>query len=158
MINKDSAAYKSFDDYRLLNDGYVESLLTVQLEQEGVHVYVAKMKPFMKLKTYEGKDHYDLCGLFSRAKVRTAAVYSKLYVSVKAVEKGACKHIAATMYPLEGLFNTHGKDSVTSGPCVWVRRPRANTKACAVKDLRHRERQKTFPQQEKTEASLLSKH
>ena len=26
------AAYKSFDDYRLFNDGYVESLLTVQLK------------------------------------------------------------------------------------------------------------------------------
>ena len=32
------AAYKSFDDYRLFNDGYVESLLTTQLKQEGVHV------------------------------------------------------------------------------------------------------------------------
>ena len=36
------AAYKSFDDYRLFNDGYVESLLTAELNQEGVHVYVAK--------------------------------------------------------------------------------------------------------------------
>jgi len=32
-------------------------LLTVQLKQEGVHVYVAKVKPFMKLKMHEGKDH-----------------------------------------------------------------------------------------------------
>ena len=37
------AAYKSFDDYRLFNDGYVESFLTAQLNQEGVHVYVAKV-------------------------------------------------------------------------------------------------------------------
>ena len=29
------AAYKSFDDYRLFSDGYVESLLAVQLKQEG---------------------------------------------------------------------------------------------------------------------------
>ena len=54
------ATYKLFDDYRLFNDGFVESLLTVQLKQEGVHVYVAKVKPFMKLKTNEGKEHYDL--------------------------------------------------------------------------------------------------
>ena len=40
------ATYKSFDDYRLFNDGYVESLLTAQLNQEGVHVYVAKVRPF----------------------------------------------------------------------------------------------------------------
>ena len=38
----------------------MESLLTTQLKQEGVHVYVAKVKPFMKLKTDEGKDYYDL--------------------------------------------------------------------------------------------------
>ena len=36
------AAYKSFEDYRLFDDGYVESLLTAQLNQEGVHVYVGK--------------------------------------------------------------------------------------------------------------------
>ena len=36
------AAYKSFSDYRLLNDGYVKSLQTAELNQEGVHVCVAK--------------------------------------------------------------------------------------------------------------------
>ena len=39
------AAYKSFDNYRFFNDGYVESLLTAQLNQEGVHVYIAKVRP-----------------------------------------------------------------------------------------------------------------
>ena len=38
----------------------MESLLTTQLKQEGVLVYVAKVKPFMKLKTDEGKVYYDL--------------------------------------------------------------------------------------------------
>ena len=54
------AAYKSFEDYRLFDDGYVESLLTAQLNQEGVHVYLAKVRPFMKIKTDEGKECYDL--------------------------------------------------------------------------------------------------
>ena len=39
------------------------------------------------------------------------------------------------MYALEDLLNTRGEDSVTSGPCVWVRRPRGNSQACVVKDL-----------------------
>ena len=30
------AAYKSFEDYHLFDDGYVESSLTAQLNQEGV--------------------------------------------------------------------------------------------------------------------------
>ena len=125
-------AYKSFDDYRLFNDGCLESLLTPQLKQEGVHVYVVKVKPFMKLKTDEGKDYYDLW--FILYSVRTAAVYSKHDASVKAVEM-RCKHIAAAMYALKDLLNTRGEESVTSGPCVWVRRPRANMQACEVKDL-----------------------
>jgi len=47
------AAYKSFEDYRLFADGYVESLLTAQLNQEGVHVYVAKVRP---LKFHENQN------------------------------------------------------------------------------------------------------
>ena len=39
------------------------------------------------------------------------------------------------MYSLEDLLNTRGKDSVTSGLCIWVKKPRANTKSCEVKDL-----------------------
>jgi len=30
------------------------------LNQEGVHVYTAKVRPFMKTKTDEGKEYYDL--------------------------------------------------------------------------------------------------
>jgi len=39
------------------------------------------------------------------------------------------------MYALKDLLNTRGEESVMSGPCVKVRRPRANTQACEVKDL-----------------------
>ena len=73
-------AYKSFDDYRFFNDGCLESLLTTQLKQERVHVYVAKKKPFMKLKTD------DLW--FILYSVRTTAVNSKHDASVKAVVMG----------------------------------------------------------------------
>ena len=45
------------------------------------------------------------------------------------------KHIGAATYALEDLLNTHGKDSVTSAPCIWVKRSRENTQACKVKDL-----------------------
>ena len=54
------AAYKSFDDYRLFQDGYVESLLTKTLTNEGVHLYLGKVRPAMKEKTDEGKTFYDL--------------------------------------------------------------------------------------------------
>ena len=34
-------AYKSYENYRLFYDGYVESLLTIHRKDAGVHVYVA---------------------------------------------------------------------------------------------------------------------
>ncbi|CAB3988835.1 Carboxypeptidase D [Paramuricea clavata] len=39
------------------------------------------------------------------------------------------------MYSLEFLLNTEGKDSVTSGVCLWKRRQRASIKPCDVKDV-----------------------
>ena len=50
------AATKWFEDYRLFDDSYVESLLTSHLKYEGMHVYVANVRPFMKVKTDEGKE------------------------------------------------------------------------------------------------------
>ena len=54
------AAYKSFEDYSLFEDGYVESLLTNTLINERLHVYVGKVRPAMKVKTDDDKECYDL--------------------------------------------------------------------------------------------------
>ena len=88
----------------------------------------------MKLKTDEGKDRYDLSFILE-GKCASRGSVLQARCERKGSRDGACKHIAAAMYALEDLLNTRGEDSVTSGPCVWVRRPRANTQACAVKDL-----------------------
>ena len=62
------AAYKSFEDCRLFDDGCVESLQTAQLNQEGVYVYEAKVRSLMKIETDEGKS-ITISGLFLRVKV-----------------------------------------------------------------------------------------
>ena len=54
------ASYKSYDDYRLFDDGYVESLSTATVKECGIHVYVEKMQPTMRLRTHEGRDFYEL--------------------------------------------------------------------------------------------------
>jgi hypothetical protein len=53
------AAYKSFEEYRLFQDGYVESLLTETLLNARLHLYMGKVKPAMREKTDEGKPYYD---------------------------------------------------------------------------------------------------
>lgn len=54
------ATDKSYEDYRLFENGYVRYLETVTLNDAGVHVYVGKVQPSMRSKTDDGKEHYDL--------------------------------------------------------------------------------------------------
>jgi hypothetical protein len=48
--------YKSFEDYRLFQDGYVRSLEILTLKEAGVHVYIGHVQPTMRAKTDDGKD------------------------------------------------------------------------------------------------------
>lgn len=131
-------AYKSFDDYRLFQDGYVESLLTKALTSEGVHLYLGKVRPAMKDKTDEGKNFYDLWFIVEGNGRRNRGSVFKARCTCKGGRDGGCKHIAAAMYSLEDLLNSRDEDSVTSGPCPWVIRPTSDSKTCEVKDLKIR--------------------
>lgn len=129
------ASYRSFDDYRLFEDGYVQSLLTKTLTNEGVHLYTGKVKPAMKEKTDEGKKCYDLWFILEGKGANRGSVL-KARCLCKGGRDGGCKHIAAAMYSLEALLNSRGEDSVTSGPCQWTKRPTVNSKPCEVKHLK----------------------
>ena len=51
------AAYKSYENYRIFYDGYVESLLTIHRKDAGVHVYVAAaLYSFNDLLNSKGED------------------------------------------------------------------------------------------------------
>ena len=61
------AAYKAFDDYCLFEEGYVESLLTKPSPSVGVHLYLGKVRPSMKiffLLTYFGANIFLSIGAF----------------------------------------------------------------------------------------------
>ena len=58
------AAYKAFDDYRLFEEGYVESLLTKPLPSVGVHLFVGKVRPSMKKSDDDWKPFYDVWCIF----------------------------------------------------------------------------------------------
>ena len=128
------AAYRSFDDYRLFEEGYVESLRTKTLTGEGVHLYFAKVRPAMKEKTDDGKKFCELWFILEgRGPNRGSVLKAKCLC--KGGQDGGCKHIAAAMYSLEETLNTRGEDSVTSAPCKWVKRPTASSKPCEIKEL-----------------------
>jgi hypothetical protein len=64
------AAYKSFDDYRLFDEGYIESLLTTTLTDKGMHLYVGKARPAMKMLVFSF--------IFSRSFVRQICVLASV--------------------------------------------------------------------------------
>ena len=128
------AAYKSFDDYRLFEGGYVESLLTKTLTNERLHVYVAKVRPAMKTITDDGKSCYDLWFILEGKGANKGSVL-KAKCRCKGGRDGGCKHIGAAMYSLEELLNTRGENSATSGPCLWVKKAQSSTEPCIVSDL-----------------------
>lgn len=128
------AAYKSFDDYRLFEDGYVETLSTITLQNEGLLIYVGKVRPAMKTTTDDGKKFYDLYFILEGKGSNRGSVLMA-WCACKGGRDGGCKHISAAMYSLEDLLNTKPNDSSTSGPCLWVKRPTSSTQPCEVKKL-----------------------
>ena len=128
------AAYKSFEDYRLFEDGYVESLLTKTLANARLHVYVGKVRPAMKTKTDEGKECYDLWFIVEGKGANRGSTL-KAKCMCKGGRDGGCKHLGAAMYSLEELLNMRGDTSATSGPCLWMKKAQSSTKPCDMAEL-----------------------
>ena len=147
------AAFKSYEDYSLFYDGYVESLLTNYHKEAQVHVFVGKVKPAMKEKTKDNKEFYDLWFILEGRGASRGSVIDAYCVCLGGRD-GGCKHIAAAMYSLEDLLKSRGEDSVTSGPCQWNRKPRPDTNSCEVKDLLIVRKKKRWLNDQEQDASL----
>ena len=129
------ASYKSFEDYRLFDEGYVESLRTATLKEEGMHLFVGKVWPAMKDTTDDGKKLYDVWFMLEgKGNNRGSVLLARC--TCKGGQDGGCKHIAACLYSLEDVL--HNRESVTSGPCQWIKRATSETKPCEIKNLQIR--------------------
>ena len=129
------AAYKSYEEYSLFREGYVESLKACYLKEAGVHAYVGQVKPAIKDKTKDGKSFYNLWFILEGKGVNRGSVVDA-YCLCLGGRDGGCKHIAAALYSLEELLNSRGEDSVKSGPCLWIRKPIPETSPRELKDLK----------------------
>ena len=128
------AAFKSYEDYRLYEDGYVRSLETILVQEAGIHVCVGKVQPTMRAKTDDGKDFYDLWFILEGRGPNRGSVI-EAYCKCKGGRDGGCKHIASAMYSLEALLNSRGEESVTSGTCQWKPKTQSNSEPCEIKDV-----------------------
>ena len=74
-------AYKSYEDYRPFDDGFVESLLTNRVLDNGVHVYVGRVKPAMREKTkVDAKEFYSLWFILVGTGVNRGSVLDVFYI------------------------------------------------------------------------------
>ena len=128
------AAFKSYEDYRLYEDGYVRSLETTLVQEAGVHVFVGKVQPTMRAKTDDSKDFYDLWFVLEGKGPNKSSVV-EAYCKCKGGRDGGCKHIASAMYSLEALLNSRDEESVTSGTCQWKPKTQSNSEPCEIKDV-----------------------
>ena len=83
---------------RLFDDGYVESLLTSHLKQDGIHLYVANVCNFMEVKTDEGKEYYHLWFIVE-SRGANRAISFKLNVNVKVIEMGDASTLQLPFIP-----------------------------------------------------------
>ena len=128
------AVYKACNDYRLFEEGYIESLLTKPLSSVGVHLFVGKVRSSMKTSDNNGKASYDIWYTLE-AKGASRGSVLKAKCTCKGGKDGGCKHISAAMYFLDDLLNECCTNSITSGPYQWVKRPIASSKPCEIKKL-----------------------
>ena len=136
---QDLAEYKSYENYCLFYDGYIESLLTIHRKDAGVHVYVNKVQPAMKDKTKDDKEFHNLWFVLEGKGSNRGSILDA-YCACLGGRDGGCKHVAAALYSLDDLLNTKGEDSITSKPSQWIRRPKPDTSPCELKDLPVRKR------------------
>ena len=128
------ASYKSFDDYRLFQDGYVRSLKTASISDAGVRVYVGQVQPSMQTKTDGGKTCYSLWVIFEGRGANKGSVID-VFCECKAGRYGCCKHIADSIYSLGELLNQDGSKRVTNGPCLWMPNLQSSSELCSVDHL-----------------------
>ena len=95
---------------------------------------VAKVRPAIKTTTNVEKKCCDLWFILEGKGTSRGSV-SKAKCMCKCGRDGGCKHKGATMCSLEELLNTRGENSVTSGPCLWQKKPHSNTECSKLADL-----------------------
>jgi hypothetical protein len=88
------AAYKSFEDCRLFQDGYVRSLEMAHIREAGVDVYIYKVQPSMRTKTDDGKECYSLWFILEGRRAYRGSVLDA-YCKCKGGRDGGGNHIAA---------------------------------------------------------------
>jgi hypothetical protein len=118
MINRDLPHINHSKIILLFDEGYVESLRTATLKEEGTHLFVGKVRPAMKDTTDDGKN-CTMSGLCQKEKQQSRSVLMARR-TCKGGQDGGCKHIAACLYSLEDVL--HNRESVTSGPCQVISR------------------------------------
>lgn len=121
-------AYKSYDDYRLFEDGHVDDLLFNPLTEMNSDfcLFKAYVKPTQRGLTYLKKPYYELWIAMDKLN----GIVITAHCECKGGADGACRHVSATMYEIENF----DKKSCTDGENLWKKR---DTQKCIPTKIRN---------------------
>ncbi len=127
------ASWRSFDEYKLHQNGHVRDLNRVMVydnDDSAYHVMIANVIPTQKAKTPEGRHAYRLWFIISP----NGSVYSA-FCECKGGSDQGCKHLGASLFELEE-FLSNERTSVTSLPAYWQPKPNPRNKPLPLLELK----------------------
>ncbi len=115
--------HKKMEGYTMKMDGHVHHLSACTIGgHPGYFVLDGKVKPrtrdvdpVTKLKLY------DSWIILTSISNRSTSIYSAFCVCKGGID-GYCRHIVAVLFEFMEYVDDYSKTSVTSGPCLWVRK------------------------------------
>ncbi|XP_070579172.1 uncharacterized protein [Ptychodera flava] len=116
--------YFKLDGYCLFQDGYVVSLEAIEYPNREFYAVKSKVKPRTRDRDpTTNLPYYKLWIIFTNA--AQGSIFSA-YCCCRGGVDGYCRHVVATLFEIMDYLQDGMRRSVTSGPCLWVRRPSQN--------------------------------
>ena len=127
------ASWRTFDEYKLHQNGHVRDLNRVMVydnDDSAYHIIIAKVLPTQKEKTPEGRKAYRLWFIVGP----NGSIYSA-FCECKGGSDQGCKHLGAALFELED-FLSNERTAVTSLPAYWQPKPQPENKPLPLLEMK----------------------
>ncbi len=115
--------HRKMEGYTMAMDNHVEVLSACKLaSHDNYFVLAGQVKPRTRdVDPVTKLKYYDTWIILMSTANRSTVIYSAHCVCKGGID-GYCRHVVAVLFQLIQYVDDHSKKSVTSGPCLWVRR------------------------------------
>ena len=127
------ASWRTFDEYKLHQNGHVQDLNRVMVydnNDSAYHVMMANVIPTQRQKTPEGRTAYRLWFMLDP----NGSIFSAFCECKGGADQG-CKHLGAALFELEEFLSSE-RTSVTSLPAYWCPKPKPQNKPLPLLEMK----------------------